>query len=78
MYAAAAPLNITPVPDVMTRVFMLFKGVEADDLSSWVASQRRAEEDVRYWRDVAQVDSEDRQKDVKLFRVLEWGGMEIK
>lgn len=29
------PLTITPVPDVMTRVFVFFRGVQPDDLHLW-------------------------------------------
>ena len=38
---------------------------------------KRAGDDVGFWRDVVGVESSERQKDQTLFRVLEWGGMEI-
>ena len=70
-YERAAPMRVAPAPDVVTRVFMLFRGVSADELEGW---QRRAPED---WRDVVGVDVE-RALDTTLFRALEWGGMEVK
>ncbi|KAJ7452754.1 hypothetical protein B0H11DRAFT_2161447 [Mycena galericulata] len=37
-YEAAARLDVVPAPDVVTRVFMLFKGVSAEELGVWSAS----------------------------------------
>ena len=34
-YEQAAQLRIAPVPDVVTRVFMLFRGVPVGDLGLW-------------------------------------------
>ncbi|KAG8782451.1 hypothetical protein FRC12_020809 [Ceratobasidium sp. 428] len=77
-YEAAASLNITPAPDVATRVFMLFRGVGENELDSWADAARKAtSDDPSMWRDVVGVDIE-KAGDTKLFRVLEWGGMEIK
>ncbi|KAF8594405.1 hypothetical protein BDV93DRAFT_459044 [Ceratobasidium sp. AG-I] len=76
-YEAAAPLEITPKPDVVTRVFMLFRGVDADQLELWNAAQDRARRSVNIWRDVVGVDTR-RALDASLFRLLEWGGMEVK
>lgn len=77
-YERAAPLNISPQPDVVTRVFMLFRGVREDKLSlDWPHAQARAEDDVAWWKGVVGVDLE-RASDPSLFRVLEWGGMEVK
>ncbi|GAA5912038.1 hypothetical protein JCM8208_006465 [Rhodotorula glutinis] len=67
-YARAAELEVEPTPDVVTRVFLLFKGVEAGTASSVSA----AEVD---WPSVVGVD-EVKARDVSLFRVLEGGGME--
>ncbi|CAE6458892.1 unnamed protein product [Rhizoctonia solani] len=71
-YEAAAPLHVTPVPEIVTRVFMLFMGVQESDLGSWKSARIPAQE----WSRVIGVDTE-KAKDVTLFRVLEWGGMEI-
>ncbi|GAA5970231.1 hypothetical protein JCM11641_001628 [Rhodosporidiobolus odoratus] len=72
-YEQAAKLAISPAPDVVTRVFMLFKGVQ----------------DGEGWRNAAEVDwmkgvgvevekvEDEKVEDEKLFRVLEWGGMEV-
>ncbi|KAK1216355.1 hypothetical protein PQX77_021025 [Marasmius sp. AFHP31] len=76
-YELAAPLEITPAPEAVRRVYMLFKGVPGDDLGpTWDESMNRAQEDVRFWRDVVGV--EDRTAgEVPRLEVLEWGGMEI-
>ncbi|KAF8603243.1 hypothetical protein BDV93DRAFT_544909 [Ceratobasidium sp. AG-I] len=76
-YEAAAPLNVIPVPDVVTRVFMLFRGVDEDQLESWRAARELASESAELWREVVGVDIR-RALDSSLFRVLEWGGMEVK
>ncbi|KAJ7097361.1 hypothetical protein C8R44DRAFT_643573, partial [Mycena epipterygia] len=75
-YETAAPLDIMPAPDVITRVFMLFKGVSADAaVGAWGASRPAKDDPVR-WRNVVGVDA-DRAADTALLRVLEWGGMEV-
>ncbi|KAG8704596.1 hypothetical protein FRC09_003441 [Ceratobasidium sp. 395] len=75
-YEASAPMSVAPTPDVTTRVFMLFKGVEADNLEAWASAQSKATEHPSVWRDIVGVNVEKAQ-DASLFRVLEWGGMEI-
>ncbi|KAJ8291280.1 ATP-dependent RNA helicase eIF4A [Rhodotorula toruloides] len=68
-YERAARLDVEPKPDVVTRVFLLFKGVDAEDASEW----KKADE-VDWVEEVGvQVD---KIRDESLFRVLEWGGME--
>ncbi|KAJ7138822.1 hypothetical protein C8R46DRAFT_603970 [Mycena filopes] len=76
-YEASAALDISPVPDVVTRVFMLFKGISDDAVADWRdANAEPAENDGERWCKVVGVDLE-RAADVTLFRVLEWGGMEV-
>lgn len=75
-YEEAAPLEISPSPDVTTRVFMIFQGVAEEELQGWTAASCRASEDVAHWREIVGVDLE-RTSDTNLFRVLEWGGMEV-
>jgi hypothetical protein len=76
-YERAAPMRIVPTPDVVTRVFMLFRGVSAGDLGLWqAASARAASAEGAFWADVVGVDAA-RAADSGLFRVLEWGGMEV-
>jgi hypothetical protein len=75
-YEQAASLEISPRPDVVTRVFMLFKGVREEQLASWSGAQIRAEIDVVRWADIVGVELA-RISDTNLFRVLEWGGMEV-
>ncbi len=76
-YEVAAPMNVTPAPEVITRVFMLFQGVEEKDLTQWSQAQLRTNEDVSHWARVIGVDLE-KAMDAKLYRVLEWGGMEVR
>jgi len=78
-YEKAARMSITPTPDIVTRIFMLFRGVHSDDLDSWKpAAIRAAQEDsATHWEEVVGVDAVGA-SDCKLFRVLEWGGMEVK
>ena len=74
-YEQAASLRIAPAPDVVTRVFMLFRGVAAGDLGLWEAAGTGADEPT-FWADVVGVDAV-RAADSSLFRVLEWSGMEV-
>jgi hypothetical protein len=55
---------------------MLFKGVTEVDVSEWPNALARAAEDVGIWKRVVGADVE-KAADGRLFRVLEWGGMEI-
>lgn len=78
-YEKAAQMRVLPAPDVVTRVFMLFRGVAPGDLGLWTqAAERAAAEDgATFWAQVVGVDAA-RASDRGLFRVLEWGGMEVK
>ncbi len=72
-YARAAPLETEPAADVVTRVFMLFRGVstaEANDEMHWASVQQEVN-----WASVVGIDP--RIGDANLLRVLEWGGMEV-
>ncbi|KAH7332863.1 hypothetical protein B0J17DRAFT_579820 [Rhizoctonia solani] len=71
-YEEAAPLNITPAPEVMTRVFMLFGGIEESQIGYWDESVAMAGKDRYRGIDTSKVHNQ------SLFRVLEWGGMEVK
>jgi hypothetical protein len=76
-YERSAPLDIVPVPDVVTRVFMLFKGVAEHSVETeWPKAVACAKKDVAWWQDVVGVYWE-QVSDPRLFRVLEWGGMEV-
>ena len=55
---------------------MLFQGVDNDELNLWSASQVKASQDVAFWVNVVGVDV-GRTVDKQLFRVIEWGGMEV-
>lgn len=71
-YERAARLDVQPAPDVVTRVFLLFKGVDPEEGELSTTSA-----DLVDWVSVVGVD-EAKARDEALFRVLEWGGMEVK
>ena len=73
-YERAAELHVEPRPDVVTRVFMLFRGVPRDEVDCWTAARGRVAS--VNWQDVVGVQRE--AWDTSLFRVLEWGGMEVR
>ncbi|KAK0200646.1 hypothetical protein DFS33DRAFT_1266706 [Desarmillaria ectypa] len=75
-YEYATPLNVEPKPDIITRVFMLFTKVCEDELVEWEGALTRAFENVNCWKAIIGVNS-DKMRDQGLFRVLEWGGMEV-
>ena len=56
---------------------MLFRGIDADDRENWTEASERTKDSVDFWRDVVGIDVE-RVQDAKLFRVIEWGGMEVR
>ncbi|KAJ6549872.1 hypothetical protein B0H19DRAFT_1264764 [Mycena capillaripes] len=74
-YETTAALDIQPVPDVVTRIFMLFKGVDDGALGEWKEAKPTAG-DAERWRRVVGGDFH-RALNAALFRVLEWGGMEV-
>ncbi|KAF5328175.1 hypothetical protein D9619_013438 [Psilocybe cf. subviscida] len=89
-YERAAPLEVTPKPDVIVRVFMLFKGLKPNELNpggAWHDASRgingdagrvEGREDAERWRSVIGIDDESKKlNDGRLFRVVEWGGMEV-
>jgi hypothetical protein len=76
-YEASAPLNISPKPDVVARIFMLFQGVEDCDVGHWLDAAQRASQPVETWQDIVGIDAS-RVCDASLYRVIEWGGMEIR
>jgi len=84
-YERSAPLLIVPAPDVVYRVFMIFKGIELDASDSttygaWAKAAARADENVQWWRKVVGLEGKvgGVMNDLSLFRVLEYGGMEAK
>ena len=66
-YEKAAILEIDPVPDVVTRVFMLFKGVDSDEIG-WEAARERV--GTIDWRAVVGIKED--AMDFENFRVLEY------
>ncbi|KAG8936595.1 hypothetical protein FRC00_008317 [Tulasnella sp. 408] len=76
-YEASAPLDIEPKPDIVTRVFMVFEGILQDRLADWDEARERASADANMWKEIVGMEDA-RQNDRSLFRVLEWGGMEVR
>ncbi|KAI0707094.1 hypothetical protein C8Q76DRAFT_800454 [Earliella scabrosa] len=72
-YERAAELEVVPTPDVVTRVFMLFRGIDEGQIEAWADARARAGS--VDWKSVVGVKSE--ACDESLFRVLEWGAMEV-
>ncbi len=73
-YEHAARLEVQPAPDVVTRVFMLFRGVSAEDAEGPTWSAARARVGEVDWVKVVGVETG--AWDESRFRVLEWGAME--
>ena len=70
-------MNVAPLPNVVTRVFMLFRGVEEKDVAEWSEAHQRASDDISFWITIVGVDVE-KALNKDLYRILEWGGMEVK
>ena len=66
---------MSPAPDVVTRVFMLFRGVAECDVGDWKEARARAKDEDVDWVELVGVRPE--AEDIGLFRVLEWGAMEV-
>ena len=56
---------------------MFFKSVDEGFLSDWPQARDRAHCSADFWKDVVGINCE-RSMGVSLFRVLEWGGMEVR
>lgn len=55
---------------------MVFKGVPDTEIQDWPTAREKASSGVNWWKDVVGV-SVNRALDTSLFRLLEWGGMEV-
>lgn len=76
-YERAAPLRVHPAPQVVTRIFLLFKGLGEGDVETDVAWESARERAMKIdWKRVIGIDEEGAKGESK-FRVLEWGGMEV-
>jgi hypothetical protein len=75
-YEAAAPMEVTPKPDVVTRIFMVARGVDNEEAQrdEWAGASLRASQPVEIWQRIVGMSLE-RALDSAVFRVLEWGGM---
>lgn len=66
---------MSPPPEVVTRVVMLFQGLSEADVSAWGGARERSQLGSSYWKDVIGFD--ERATDASLYRALEWRAMEI-
>lgn len=75
-YEAAAPMEVTPRPDVVTRIFMVARGLDNEEAEheEWADASSRASQPVEIWQKMVGMSLE-RASDPTIFRVLEWGGM---
>ena len=75
-YEAAAPMEVTPRPDVVTRIFMVARGLDEAEAQceEWAEASIRALQPVEIWQRLVGMSLE-RALDPTIFRVLEWGGM---
>jgi len=75
-YESAAPMEVTPLPDVVTRIFMVARGIDNEEAqrSEWVEASLRASQPVEIWQRIVGMWLESA-LDSTVFRVLEWGGM---
>ncbi|KAF8278319.1 hypothetical protein DL93DRAFT_2069576 [Clavulina sp. PMI_390] len=79
-YERAAILEVTLVPGVVERLFMLFRGIPRGEALSprWDVARDQAKADVKFWRGVVGLSEAGvLMRDGSMFRVLEWGGMEV-
>lgn len=70
IYEQIVPLAISPPPDIVTRVVVLYDDVSEHDLGSWTSARERAKAGPDYWKAVAGFD--ERARDANLYRALEW------
>ncbi|KIM31565.1 hypothetical protein M408DRAFT_64286 [Serendipita vermifera MAFF 305830] len=81
-YEASAPLKVEPQPSLTVRVFMLWRGLLPCEIEEdgWSEAITRAEEmSVESWKDIVGIPDLLRPvTEGDGFRVLEWGGMEVK
>lgn len=56
---------------------MLFQGVDDCDAEHWLEATQRASQPVEKWQNIVGLDPS-RVGDASLYRVIEWGGMEIR
>ena len=75
VYEQVAPLAISPSPDVITRVVMLFQNLNEADVAAWGRARERAQLGPVYWKDVVGLD--ERALDGSLYRALEWRAIEM-
>ena len=74
-FEAAAPMEATPRPDVVTRIFMVARGLDNEEAQrkEWAEASLRASQPVEFWQRIVGMPLE-RALNSTVFRVLEWGG----
>ncbi|VDC02033.1 unnamed protein product [Peniophora sp. CBMAI 1063] len=74
-YEQLVPLSVSPPPDVVTRIVLLFQNLSQADVAAWPQAQARAQTGPNYWKEVIGFD--ERATDASLYRALEWRAIEI-
>ncbi|KAJ3514859.1 hypothetical protein NMY22_g14607 [Coprinellus aureogranulatus] len=72
-YEKAAQLDVTPAPELTARILKMFGGLNRCGIQGNWAAAVNAEKN---WRTIVGVDDRSLADD-SLFRILEWGGMEV-
>ncbi|VDB93368.1 unnamed protein product [Peniophora sp. CBMAI 1063] len=70
LYEELVPLALSPPPDVITRIVMVFQRLDEADVAAWPNARERKELGPEYWKEVTGVD--ERALDILLYRALEW------
>ncbi|BGP04026.1 Proteophosphoglycan 5 [Rhodotorula toruloides ATCC 204091] len=69
-YAELSSFVVQPTPDVTTRIFLLYKAIDKDEVKDWTHA------DEIDWVEEVDVDVA-AARDESLFRVFEWGSLEV-
>jgi hypothetical protein len=74
-----AELTVSPIPDVQIRIIMLYKNIYEDRLKDWPNANARRDLGEEHWRNSVGIgqDTAERLQDEALFRVFEWGTVEV-
>jgi hypothetical protein len=76
VYETATVLTVTPAAEATLRIFMLFKGLSAEDAVVWEYVKPMLGEGTSIWNDLVG-SCPNLIGDYHRFRVMELGGMEV-
>jgi hypothetical protein len=75
-YETTAPLSISPSPEVVIRVFMLFKGITRDAVVEWNSTTPSFYQGPEIWAAIV-CPGTYLPRNSKTFSVVELGGLEV-